>query len=88
MKALWRNSLKNKTVKNEMNGSKDIKDVPNISYSKAENQTTTMIRKDSCVIYVIIWKIPFKSVICVTVTIPIFHDPVSNIPIWSKVRVY
>ena len=38
--------LKSKTVKNEINDSKDIKDIPNTSYSKTKNPATTMTGKD------------------------------------------
>ena len=38
--------LESKTTKNEIKGSKDLKDIPNTSYSKTKNQTTTMIRNN------------------------------------------
>ena len=36
--------LKSKTTKKEINDSKDLKNIPNTSYSKTKNQATTMIR--------------------------------------------
>ena len=36
--------LKTKTTKHEINNSKDLKDIPNTSFSKTKNQTAIMIR--------------------------------------------
>ena len=38
--------LKSKTTKKEINDSKDLKNIPNTSYSKTKNQATTMIRNN------------------------------------------
>ena len=45
MKTMWMAVFQKQNHKNEMNNSKDIKGILNTSYSKAKNQTTTMIRK-------------------------------------------
>ena len=38
--------LKSKTTKKEINDSKDLKNIPNTSYSKTKNQATTIIRNN------------------------------------------
>ena len=73
----------------EISYSKDIKDIPSTNYSKTKNQTTIMIRNNLCVINVDIWKVLFKiRNIRNCINILIFSNPVSNTPIWGKVRVY
>ena len=89
MKAMRRALSQKQNRKNEINDSKDIKDILNTSYLKNQKSSYSNDKKRFITHLCHDLEDFFKiRNMCNCVNIPIFPYPVSNIPIWGKVRVY